>query len=90
MDIFIAPVKFYSNLLLQNLVKELSKRFSSSIHVVDIKLNMDDFYSIDRKQYFSTQIIAELINRVLINIDNTKTKEQVLHEVNQLCRRFVD
>lgn len=62
MDIFIAPVKFYSNLLLQNLIKELSKRFTSHIHVIDIKLNMDDFYSINRKQYFSTQIIAKLIN----------------------------
>lgn len=62
MDIFIAPLKFYSNLLLQNLVTELSKRFSSNIHIVEIKLNLDDFFSIDRKQYFSTQIIAEVIN----------------------------
>ena len=61
MDIFIAPVKFYSKLLLQKLIKELSKRFSSSIHVIDIELNMDDYFSIERKQYFSTQIIAEMI-----------------------------
>lgn len=61
MDIFIAPVKFYSNLLLQNLIKELSKRFSSNIQVIDVKLNMDDFFSIERKQYFSTQIIAEMM-----------------------------
>ena len=61
MDIFIAPIKFYSTLLLQNLVAELSKRFSSSIHVIDLKINLDDFFSIDRKQYFSTQIIAEAI-----------------------------
>jgi len=62
MDIFIAPLKFYSNLLLQNLVAELSKRFFSNIHIVEIKLNLDDFFSLDRKQYFSTQIIAEVIN----------------------------
>ncbi len=62
MDIFIAPLKFYSNLLLQNLVPELSKRFSSKIHVVEIQLNLDDFFSVDRGQYFSTQIIAEVIN----------------------------
>jgi len=61
MDIFIAPIKFYSTLLLQNLVTELSKRFSSRIHVIDLKINLDDFFSIDRKQYFSTQIIAETI-----------------------------
>lgn len=59
MDIFIAPVKFYSAVLLQNLVNELSKRFSSKIHIVDLKINLDDFFSVDRKQYFSTQIIAE-------------------------------
>ena len=59
MEIFIAPIKFYSALLLQNLVAELSKRFTSEIHVIDLKINIDDFFSIDRKQYFSTQIIAE-------------------------------
>ncbi len=59
MDIFIAPIKFYSTLLLQNLVTELSKRFLSKIHIIDLKINLDDFFSIDRKQYFSTQIIAE-------------------------------
>lgn len=61
MDIFIAPVKFYSAVLLQNLVNELSKRFTSKIHIVDLKINLDDFFSVDRKQYFSTQIIAEAI-----------------------------
>lgn len=61
MDIFIAPLKFYSNLLLQNLIEELKKRFSSSVNVVELKLNLDNFFSIDRKQYFSTQIIAEAI-----------------------------
>jgi len=61
MDIFIAPVKFYSAVLLQNFVNELSKRFTSKIHIVDLKINIDDFFSVDRKQYFSTQIIAEAI-----------------------------
>ena len=61
MDIFIAPLKFYNNLLLQRLITELSDRFSSGIHSIDIKLNIDDFFSIDRKQYFSTQIIGEAI-----------------------------
>lgn len=62
MDIFIAPVKFYSNLLLQNFVMELSKRFSSSISVIDLDLNVEDFFSAERRQFFSTQIIAEAIN----------------------------
>lgn len=61
MDIFLAPLKFYSTALLQNLVTEFSKRFSSKIHVIDLNINLDDFLSVDRKQYFSTQIIAEAI-----------------------------
>lgn len=61
MEIFIAPVKFHNLLLLQNLVKELSNRFSSGIQVIDLNLNIDNFFSIERKQYFSTQIIAEAI-----------------------------
>lgn len=61
MEIFIAPVKFHNLPLLQNLVVELSKRFSSNIHVIDLKLNIDNFFSFERKQYFSTQIIAEAI-----------------------------
>lgn len=59
MDIFIAPLKFYSNMLLHNLITELSNRFTQKIHVVEINLNLDKFFSSDRKQYFSTQIIAE-------------------------------
>jgi len=59
MDIFIAPLKFYSALLLQNLVTELSKRFSSNIRIIDLKINLDDFLSVEREQYFSTRIIAE-------------------------------
>jgi len=59
MDIFVAPLKFYSALLLQKLISELSKRFSSKIHIIDLKINLDDFLSAERGQYFSTQIIAE-------------------------------
>ena len=61
MDIFIAPLEFYSKMLLQNLIKELSNRFTSEINVVEIDLNIDKYFSSDRKQYFSTQIIAEAI-----------------------------
>ncbi|MFA7228220.1 MAG: archaemetzincin [Melioribacteraceae bacterium] len=61
MDIFIAPLKFYSHLLLQNLTAELAKRFSGIIQIIDLNVNLDDFFSIDRRQYFSTQIIAEVM-----------------------------
>ena len=61
MELFIAPVKFHNLPLLQNLIEELSKRFSSNIRVIDLNLNIDNFFSLERKQYFSTQIIAEAI-----------------------------
>lgn len=61
MDIFIVPLKFYSNLLLQNLTAELSKRFFCDIHIADLEISLDDFFSVDRKQYFSTGILAEAI-----------------------------
>ncbi len=35
-------------------------------------------------------IIAELIDRVLSDIDNDKVKQQVLNDVKQLCKKFVD
>lgn len=34
-------------------------------------------------------IIAELMDRVLTNIDNEEIKQEVLQEVHQLCRQFV-
>ena len=61
MDIFLAPIKFHNNLLLQNLVTELSKRFFCKINLINLNVNLDDFFSVERKQYFSTQIIAEAI-----------------------------
>ena len=63
MEIFIAPIKFHNTLLLQNLTSELSKRFSSDIEVINLNLNIEDFFSPERKQYFSTQIIAEAMKQ---------------------------
>lgn len=61
MDIFLAPIKFHNNLLLKNLVTELSRRFFCKINLINLNVNLDDFFSIERKQYYSTQIIAEAI-----------------------------
>lgn len=61
MDIFIAPLKFYSNLLLKNLTTELSERFVCDIRITNLKICLDDFFSVDRKQYFSTGVLAEAI-----------------------------
>jgi glycine hydroxymethyltransferase len=35
-------------------------------------------------------IIAELIDKVISNIENDKIKEQVLNDVKELCKKFVD
>ena len=61
MRIYIAPLKFYNHALLQNLIEELSKRFSTKIGVIEININIDNYFSMDRNQYFSTQIIAEVM-----------------------------
>lgn len=79
MDIYLTPLKFYNQLLLQNLVAEFSKRFSCKIHLNDLKVNIDDFFSIERKQYYSTQILAEVINLT----DNIEGKES-LRWVNRM------
>jgi archaemetzincin len=78
MDIFLTPLKFYNQLLLQNIVEELSVRFQDKVCVIELKVDIDDFFSVDRQQYYSTQIIAEVIKHtenisgkivVLTNVD---------------------
>ena len=63
MDIYFSPIKFSNTLLLKNLINELSKRFSSQFRILDLKLELDNFFSKERGQYFSTQIIAEVMNQ---------------------------
>lgn len=62
MNIFLAPVKFSNALLLGDLVSELTKRFSSKISLIDLKIDLEKHLSTERRQYFSTQIIADAIN----------------------------
>lgn len=61
MDIFIAPVKFSNARLLNNLAAELTKRFSCNINIINLPLEIDNFLSKERGQYFSTRIIAEAL-----------------------------
>ncbi len=62
MDIFIAPIRFSNTLLLKNILDELKNRFNSEIREINLQINLDEFYSKERGQYFSTQIIAEAIS----------------------------
>ena len=62
MNIYLAPIKFSSTLLLGSLVKELSKRLSQGIIGIDLNIDVSATYSESRSQYYSTQIIAEAMN----------------------------
>ncbi|MGA7722447.1 MAG: archaemetzincin family Zn-dependent metalloprotease [Ignavibacteriaceae bacterium] len=62
MDIFIAPVKFSNVNLLKNLTDELTKRFFCKTNILNLSIDLGKFFSEERGQYFSTQIIAELMN----------------------------
>jgi archaemetzincin len=62
MDIFIAPVNFSNIRLLKNLTSEISKHFLCKINTINLPLDLSKFFSEERKQYFSTQIIAEVMN----------------------------
>lgn len=68
MNIFLVPLKFFNQQLLQNIVDELSRRFTDKVSAINLNVNIDDFFSIDRQQYYSTQIIAEAIKQTE-NID---------------------
>ena len=62
MDIYFAPVKFSNTQLLKNLLNILSKIFSSPLNILELKLELENFFSKERGQYFSTGILAEAMN----------------------------
>lgn len=62
MEIFVAPVKFSNAQLLKNIIKELSNKFIIPFRTLELQLELGKFYSEERSQYFSTQIIAEAMN----------------------------
>ncbi len=62
MNIFLAPIKFSNALLLGDIAAELSKRFSSKISMINLSIELGNYLSKERGQYFSTQIIADAIN----------------------------
>jgi archaemetzincin len=61
-DIYIAPVNISNKEMVQKVIGELSKILSSKIHTVELKLDLKKSYSIERNQYYSTQIIADTVN----------------------------
>jgi len=63
MKIYLAPVKFYNTLLIDKIRSELTRYLSYEIRQVELKINIENSYSKERHQYFSTQIISEAIKQ---------------------------
>lgn len=62
MNLHIAPVKFSNTSLLNDVVRELSNIFTSKINIINIPLDISSAYSNERGQYFSTQLISEVLD----------------------------
>ena len=78
MNIFLVPLKFSNTALLSSVAEELSHKFKNDVKIIDIDLNIDKSFSQERAQYFSTQIIADAIQRT----DNLNGKVLILTEVD--------
>ncbi len=75
-DICIAPVNISNKDLLQRVILELRKILLVEINIVDLKIDLRKAYSPDRRQYYSTQIIAESLKHT----DYLKGKVVILVE----------
>ena len=78
MNIFLAPVKFSNTALLSSVAEELSHKFKDDIKIINIDFDIDNSYSNERAQYFSTQIIADAIKKT----DELNGKVLILTEVD--------
>lgn len=54
----IVPVKFSNNSFLKKIIKELNRHFRSEISILSLDLEVEEAYSEDRGQFFSSQIIS--------------------------------
>ncbi len=77
MNIYLTPVKFSNTALLFSVRKEL-EHFFKRVEIIPFDLNIDEAYSKEREQYFSTQVIAEAIKKT----DELKGKIIVLTDVD--------
>lgn len=62
MKIHLVPVRFTNSALLASVREDLSRYFND-VEIITIETNIDEAYSKEREQYFSTVIIAELIKK---------------------------
>ena len=63
MDVYLAPLKFSNTLLLDKIRNELTSYLPFEIRQAELKINIENSYSNERSQYFSTSIISEAIKQ---------------------------
>jgi archaemetzincin len=61
MDINVIPIHLSNSGLLDDILLELSRRFISPINLVELDVNIESAFSVERKQFFSTQLLANAI-----------------------------
>jgi archaemetzincin len=61
-DISIAPVKISNSELVQRVLYELAKIFPGKIRRIGLEIDLKESFSVERNQYFSTQLLAEATN----------------------------
>jgi archaemetzincin len=64
MKIYLAPVKFSNSALLSS-VKENLIHIFKDVCSANLNINIDEAYSKEREQYYSTQVIAEVIKKTV-------------------------
>jgi len=63
MNVYLAPLKFSNKLLLDKINNELTRQLSFEIKKAELKIDIENSYSKERAQYFSTLIISEAIKQ---------------------------
>jgi archaemetzincin len=63
MNINLIPIHLSNPGLPDDILSGLSKRFYSPVNLVGLEINIESAFSIERKQFFSTQLLANAINR---------------------------
>jgi archaemetzincin len=61
MDINVIPIHLSNSGLLDDILLELSRRFISPINLVELDVNIESAFSVERKQFFSTQLLSNAI-----------------------------
>jgi archaemetzincin len=76
MDINVVPIHLSNSGFLNDVLSELSQRFNSRVNLIGLDVNIDSAFSIERKQFFSSQLLA---NAIILS-DNINGKILLLTE----------